>query len=87
MDIHGLKKMTTRRTSLVSPRYWSTLPDGSRLPLAMHAFLPDYTFKGVEGESKAGTSTSGIVGGLLTLAVAAGLGFLLSRRRKTAQHA
>lgn len=51
------------------------------------AFLPDYTFKGMEGESKAGTSTSGIVGGLITLVVAAGMGFLLSRRRKASQHA
>ncbi len=53
---------------------------------ASTAFLPDYTFKGVEGESRAGTSTSGVVGGLITLALAAGLGFLLSRRRKASQH-
>jgi len=50
------------------------------------AMLPDYTFKGTEGESKAGTSTAGILGGFLTLAVAAGLGFLLSRRHRTSQH-
>ena len=37
LDAHsyGLKKMATRRTSVASPRYWSTFPDGSRLPLAM----------------------------------------------------
>jgi cobalt/nickel transport system permease protein len=48
------------------------------------AFLPDYSFKNVEGESRSGTSTAGIVGGLITLALAAGLGFVLSRRKRAA---
>lgn len=45
------------------------------------ALLPDYGFRG-EDASKAGKSTSGIVGGLLTLAVVAGIALLL-RKKKT----
>ncbi len=60
------------------------------------AFLPDYGFKkpeheGVaeEGEAawpapNAGTTTSGIVGGVLTLLVALGLGWALRRKNRTA---
>jgi cobalt/nickel transport system permease protein len=57
------------------------------------AFLPDYGFKKAEHEGvaeaegtpawpapDAGTSTSGIVGGILTLLVAVAIGFLLKRR-------
>ncbi|HIJ94527.1 MAG TPA: cobalamin biosynthesis protein CbiM [Desulfuromonadales bacterium] len=57
------------------------------------AFLPDYSFKkdtsvqagatepmNAENVSKIGTSVSGVVGGLLTLALAALAGFLLRRR-------
>jgi len=50
------------------------------------AFLPDYTFRNAEGNSKAGTSTAGLAGGVLTLALAAGLGFLLGRRKRASQH-
>ncbi|MDD3276554.1 MAG: energy-coupling factor ABC transporter permease [Kiritimatiellales bacterium] len=59
------------------------------------AFFPDYTFKAEEAESglqqedesawptvDAGTSFSGLLGGLITLAVAAGIGYSLQARRK-----
>jgi cobalt/nickel transport system permease protein len=58
------------------------------------AFLPDYGFKetqtkqmeGQTGESwpavSAGTTVSGLVGGLLTLALAFGIGFLLKLKKK-----
>ena len=45
------------------------------------AFLPDYAFRGGEA-SKAGTSTSGILGGLLTLGVVAGIAFALRKKKK-----
>ncbi len=53
------------------------------------AFLPDYTFKGAAGaNSAAGTSVSGILGGAITCAVAAGAGVVLyavkKRRKKEA---
>lgn len=48
---------------------------------AKAALLPDYGFKGEE-PSKSGTSASGIIGGLLTLAVVAGIAFIL-RKKKT----
>jgi cobalt/nickel transport system permease protein len=44
------------------------------------ALLPDYGFKG-EVASKTGTSTSGIIGGLLTLAVVAGIAFALRKKK------
>lgn len=44
------------------------------------AILPDYGFKGGEG-SKAGTSTAGVVGGFLTLAVVGGIALLLRRKK------
>jgi len=57
------------------------------------AFLPDYGFKKAEPEGAAesegapawpapdaGTSLSGIIGGILTLLVAVAIGFLLKRR-------
>lgn len=50
------------------------------------AILPDYTFKHAEGESRLGTSASGVLGGLVTLALAAGLGFVLRRRKRASQH-
>lgn len=43
------------------------------------AILPEYGFKGNQ-RSKVGTSTAGIVGGLLTLVVVGGCGLLLKRR-------
>ena len=58
------------------------------------AFLPDYAFKSSEGETKgdaapawpapsAGTSTSGVIGSLLVLGIAAAIGYgiRLCRRR------
>jgi cobalt/nickel transport system permease protein len=54
------------------------------------AFLPDYGFKKSENGIKShmadnlGTSVSGIVGGVLTLAIVVLSGFLLKRRRPTA---
>ena len=45
------------------------------------AVLPDYNFKGKEG-SKAGTSTAGLVGGVVCLGVMGGAAFLL-RKKKT----
>lgn len=53
------------------------------------SFLPDYGFKGATAHEaaepwpsvSAGTSVSGLVGGLLTLLVAAGIGFALRPRR------
>jgi cobalt/nickel transport system permease protein len=56
------------------------------------AFLPDYAFPAGEGEAEeavawpavdAGTSTSGIVGATLTLAIAVVIGFVLKRRSAT----
>jgi cobalt/nickel transport system permease protein len=44
------------------------------------ALLPDYAFK-EESASKTGTSTSGIIGGLLTLAVVAGIAFALRKKK------
>jgi cobalt/nickel transport system permease protein len=44
------------------------------------ALLPGYGFKG-EKASKAGTSTAGIIGGLLTLAVVAGIAFALRKKK------
>jgi len=52
------------------------------------AFLPDYSFKKNESEERpfenAGTSVSGLVGGILTLALAALIGFIINiiKRRK-----
>ena len=48
---------------------------------AKAALLPGYGFKGEEG-SKTGTSASGIIGGLLTLVVVAGIALAL-RKKKT----
>ena len=61
------------------------------------AVLPDYGFKTVEEESgaevpdswpsvDAGTTVSGLVGGVLTLLVAGSIGFVLKRRRAKALH-
>ena len=44
------------------------------------ALLPGYGFKGEEG-TKTGTSTSGIIGGLLTLAVVAGIAWVLRKKK------
>ena len=44
------------------------------------AILPDYGFQG-EDASKTATSTSGIIGGLLTLAVVAGIAFALRKKK------
>ncbi|MDF3003377.1 MAG: cbiM2, partial [Bacillota bacterium] len=47
------------------------------------AFLPDYGFKGGSEESAAaGTSVSGIVGGGITLGLAALTGYLITRTKK-----
>lgn len=47
------------------------------------AFLPDYGFKGGSEESAAaGTSVSGIVGGGITLGIAALTGYLITRSKK-----
>lgn len=54
------------------------------------AFLPDYNFKQPEttldetkqhGESRMGTSLSGVLGGVMTLAFAFGIGLMLKRRK------
>ena len=45
------------------------------------ALLPDYGFKEGEGSSRAGTSTAGVVGGLLTLGVVGGIALLLRRKK------
>jgi len=47
---------------------------------ASTAALPDYAFRGKE-TSRAGTSFAGVTGGLLTLALVAGAGWVLKRRR------
>ncbi|MBE0503017.1 MAG: energy-coupling factor ABC transporter permease [Desulfuromonadales bacterium] len=47
---------------------------------AKTAILPDYGFKGGE-DSKAGTSTSGVIGGFLTLVVVGGIALLLRRKK------
>ena len=44
------------------------------------ALLPDYGFKGREG-SKSGTSTAGVVGGFLTLAVVGGISLALRKKK------
>ena len=44
------------------------------------AFMPDYSFKG--GESAAGTSAAGIVGSVITVILAGGVGFLVKAARK-----
>jgi len=50
------------------------------------AFLPDYSFKKMENRAKGnaydslGTRVSGVVGGLMTLAIVFLSGFLLKRR-------
>ncbi len=63
------------------------------------AFLPDYTFRSgadagvaAEGDTQAvwpavdaGTSVAGVVGGVITLVVAAAIGFALSRRASRAE--
>lgn len=60
------------------------------------SFLPDYGFKADEPEAEglaetaswpavdSGTTTSGLVGGLMTLALALSIGILFRKRRKTA---
>lgn len=48
------------------------------------ALLPDYGFAG--GDAAAGTSLSGLVGAAITLALALGIGFALSRRAKRPPH-
>ena len=51
------------------------------------AFLPDYSINAPEGLENAGTSISGLVGGLMTLVLAGLTGFIISmakRRRKKA---
>ncbi|MEI8121192.1 MAG: PDGLE domain-containing protein, partial [bacterium] len=64
--------------------------------------LPDYGFKAAPAENKSaehgaatpepwpavkpGTSVSGIVGGVLTLVLAGGIGFALKVRMKTDRH-
>lgn len=44
------------------------------------SFLPDYGFK--NGDSRIGTTTSGIIGGLLTLTLAIGIGIITNRFSK-----
>jgi cobalt/nickel transport system permease protein len=48
------------------------------------AFMPDYGFAGDDEGSALGTATAGIVGSVITIALAGGLGFLihLTRRKK-----
>jgi cobalt/nickel transport system permease protein len=48
---------------------------------AKAALLPGYGFKGEE-TSKAGTSAAGIMGGLLTLGVVAGIVLLLRKKKR-----
>jgi len=81
----------TRRTKPAGPQ------KGIHIPLAniqeKTALLPDYDFKNGETEPKtetpkswpevdAGTTVSGLVGGVLTLSVTGLIGYLLRRRRK-----
>jgi cobalt/nickel transport system permease protein len=51
------------------------------------AFMPDYGFKNDGEGSPAGTRTAGIVGSLITVALAAALGLLISALRKRPRRA
>jgi len=46
------------------------------------ALLPDYGFRGQRADSRAATSFAGITGGALTLALVAGAGWMLKRRKR-----
>lgn len=48
------------------------------------AVLPDYQFKGAQAGSRAATSLSGVVGGLMTLVLVAGAGLALRARQRKA---
>ncbi|PKQ38249.1 MAG: cobalamin biosynthesis protein CbiM [Actinobacteria bacterium HGW-Actinobacteria-1] len=59
----------------------SPVHDASASLQGKTAFLPDYGFKdAAESQANAGTSTSGIVGGAITLGVAGLIGFVLKKR-------
>jgi cobalt/nickel transport system permease protein len=51
---------------------------------AATAVLPDYQFRGAKEESRAATSFSGVLGGLMTLALVAGAGLVLKGRKRNA---
>ncbi|MDR2632375.1 MAG: energy-coupling factor ABC transporter permease [Treponema sp.] len=48
------------------------------------AFMPDYGFAGDEEGSALGTSTAGILGSLITIVLAGGIGFIIHTVRKAA---
>jgi cobalt/nickel transport system permease protein len=48
------------------------------------AFMPDYSFAGNEEGSALGTATAGILGSIITIVLAGGIGFIIHAVRKTA---
>lgn len=62
----------------------SNIHEGASAVQESTAILPDYGFKNGESDeaARAGTSVSGIVGGLLTLTLAAGIGIITNRFKK-----
>ncbi|MDR0721743.1 MAG: energy-coupling factor ABC transporter permease [Treponema sp.] len=48
------------------------------------AFMPDYSFAGDEEGSALGTATAGILGSIITIVLAGGIGFIIRTARKTA---
>ncbi|MDR1985650.1 MAG: energy-coupling factor ABC transporter permease [Treponema sp.] len=48
------------------------------------AFMPDYSFSGDEEGSVLGTATAGILGSIITIVLAGGIGFIIHRVRKAA---
>jgi cobalt/nickel transport system permease protein len=51
---------------------------------ATTAVLPDYQFRGAKEESRAATSFSGVLGGIITLVLVAGAGLALKGRKRNA---
>jgi cobalt/nickel transport system permease protein len=49
------------------------------------AFMPDYGFTGDEEGSALGTATAGVVGSIITIVLAGGIGFIIHTARKKAQ--
>ncbi|MHB9293636.1 cobalt/nickel transport system permease protein [Hollandina sp. SP2] len=47
------------------------------------AFMPDYSFSGDEEGSVLGTATAGILGSIITIVLAGGIGFIIHTVRKT----
>ncbi|MDR0629689.1 MAG: energy-coupling factor ABC transporter permease [Treponema sp.] len=47
------------------------------------AFMPDYSFSGDEAGSPLGTTTAGILGSIITVVLAGGIGYIIRAARKT----